>query len=55
MPHYKILQGSFRDHDGSIKVEGDTIELSESFAAERPHEVELVDVTEIPASSTDSD
>lgn len=54
MPRYKILQGTFRDHDGSVKGEGDTIELSESFAADRPHELELVDVAETPAPSTDS-
>jgi hypothetical protein len=43
MPVYKIIQGSFVDHDGKVKVEGETIELSEAFAADHAHEVVLVD------------
>jgi hypothetical protein len=46
MPVYKIIQGSFVDHDGKVKVEGETIELSEAFAIDHTHEVVLVEVQE---------
>ncbi len=46
MPIYKIIQGSFREHDGRVKGPGETIELSEAFAADHAHEVVLIDPAE---------
>jgi hypothetical protein len=46
MPIYKIIQGSFSEHDGCVKGPGETIELSEAFAADHEHEVVLIDASE---------
>jgi hypothetical protein len=50
MPIYKITQGRFVDFDGQIKGEGETIELSEAFAAEHTQSVSLVDTPEASKS-----
>lgn len=47
MPAYKIIQGSFVDHDGQVKGEGEIIELSEGFAADHQHEVVLAEPLDV--------
>ncbi|WP_310613738.1 hypothetical protein [Limnohabitans sp.] len=55
MPIYKIIQGSFVDHDGQVKGEGETIELSEEFAANRNHDVVLAESLNAPESESTGD
>lgn len=43
MPHYKILDGTFRDVDNKTKGVGESIELSADFAALHPEKLERLE------------